>query len=123
MFHKGKRRRRFIALAPTEQNTSSYDGTLELSRVAAAFEPARYELLNDRQAESDESPHFKPNADELASTTTVSAPTVSEASTGEKIFHFGCYFSAARFYLDSKFPPAAASSDEANLKRTHQWPR
>jgi hypothetical protein len=123
MFHKGKRRRRFIALAPSEQNTSSYDGILELSRVAAAFEPARYELLNDRQAESDESPHFNSTATELASTHTVSAPTVSEASTGEKIFHFGCYFSAARFYLDGKIPPGATSNNEANLKRTQQWPR
>ena len=119
MFHKGKRRRRLIALAPPVQNTS-YDGTLELSRVAAAFEPARYELLSDRPAESEEPPRSKSSAGELAPTPTVSAPTVSEASTGEKIFHFGCYFSAARFYLDSKIATDAASDDEANLKRTQQ---
>ena len=37
MFHKGKRRRRFVAFAPAE--ASSFDSFSELERIATSFEP------------------------------------------------------------------------------------
>jgi hypothetical protein len=102
MFHKGKRRRRFLALAPTASDAPSSDGLLELSRVASSFEPARYELLNDHQPEAssdrEEAPPSRPH-------------TVSQAPTGEKIFHFGCYPSATRFYFDRKIATPAPLKD------------
>jgi hypothetical protein len=110
MFHKGKRRRRFIAFAPAEPGASSSDGLSELARIAASFEPVRYEL-EDRQFEAapdrDEPRSFKPAVYEPARTR-----TVSEGSTGEKIFHFGCYPSATRFYLDKKIATPADPRNE-----------
>lgn len=110
MFHKGKRRRRFIALAQVEPGASSSDGLSELARIAASFEPVRYEL-DDRQLEAtpdrDEPRSFKPAVYEPAR-----ARTVSEGSTGEKIFYFGCYPSATRFYLEKKVAIPADSRNE-----------
>ena len=42
MFHKGKRRRRFVAFVQAEPESSSSDGFSELERIAASFEPTRY---------------------------------------------------------------------------------
>lgn len=57
--------------------------------------------LEDRQFEAspdrDEPPSFKPAGDEPGLTR-----TVSEGSTGERVFHFGCYPSATRFDLERK---------------------
>src|ERR1700722_6043923 len=110
MFHKGKRRRRFIPFAQAEPGASSSDGLSELARIAASFEPVRYEL-DDRQFEAspdrDEPRSVKPAVYEPARTR-----TVSEGSTGEKIFHFGCYPSATRFDLDKKIAPPADSRNE-----------
>ncbi len=41
MFHKGKRRRRFVAFAPAE--ASSFDSFSELERIATSFEPTLYQ--------------------------------------------------------------------------------
>ena len=110
MFHKGKRRRRFIDFAIAESGATSLDGLSELARVAAIFEPARYELINDRQSDSpiDDPPRLQPESAEPVRTR-----TVSETPGGEKIFHFGCYPSATRFYLDRKSATPAASHQEA----------
>ncbi len=98
MFHKGKRRRRLIAFAQAEPGAPSSDGLSELERIAASFEPVRYELDNRQlEAEPDEPRNLKPAAEQLKR-----ERTVSDASTGEKVFHFGCYPSAARFYLERK---------------------
>ena len=43
MFHKGIRRRRFVAYAPAEPEASSFDSLSELARIATTFEPVRYE--------------------------------------------------------------------------------
>ena len=111
MFHKGKRRRRFIPFAQAEPGASSSDGLSELARIAASFEPVRYEL-EDRQfeasADRDEPRSVKPAVYEPAARTR----TVSEGSTGEKIFHFGCYPSATRFDLDKKIATPADSRNE-----------
>jgi hypothetical protein len=110
MFHKGKRRRRFIAFAPAEPGASSSDGLSELARIAASFEPVRYEL-EDRQFEAsldrDEPRNLKPAGEELKR-----ERTVSDASNGERVFHFGCYPSATRFYLDKKIATHADSRKE-----------
>jgi hypothetical protein len=67
MFHKGKRRRRFIAFTQAEPGASSSDGLSELARIAASFEPVRYEL-DDRQLaafpDRDEPRGLKPAGDE-----------------------------------------------------------
>ena len=99
MFHKGKRRRRFLEFALTEAVAASSDGLSELARVAAIFEPARSELQSDRQpqADSDEPARLQPQSLQPGLTR-----TVSETSTGEKIFHFGCYPSPTRFDLERK---------------------
>jgi hypothetical protein len=48
MFH-------FIAFAQAEPGASSFDGLSELERMAASFEPVRYELDNRQlEAEPDE---------------------------------------------------------------------
>jgi hypothetical protein len=103
MFHKGKRRRRINAFAQAESGASSSDGLSELARIAASFEPVRYEL-EDRQFEAspdrDEPRSLKPAGDEPAR-----ERAVSEGSAGERIFHFGCYPSATRFYLDRRSQP------------------
>lgn len=105
MFHKGKRRRRFIAFAPAEPEASSFDSLSEFARIATSFEPTRYEL-DDHQLETsadrDEPRDVKTSGDGLAS-----ARTVSEASTGEKVLHFGCYPSATRFDLERKIAAPA----------------
>ncbi len=49
MFHKGKRRRRFVAFAPAE--ASSFDSFSELERIATSFEPTLYQL-DDHELES-----------------------------------------------------------------------
>ena len=109
MFHKGKRRRRFIDFAIAESGATSLDGLSELARVAAIFEPARYELINDRQSDSgnDDPPRLQAEAEPAQ------PRTISETPGGEKIFHFGCYPSATRFYLDRKSATPAASHQEA----------
>jgi hypothetical protein len=110
MFHKGKRRRRFIAFAPAEPGASSSDGLSELARIAASFEPVRYEL-EDRQLEAspdrDEPRNLKHSGEQLKR-----ERTVSDASTDERVFHFGCYPSATRFYLDKKIATPADSRNE-----------
>ena len=110
MFHKGKRRRRFVAFAPAEPGASSFDGFSELARIAASFEPVRYEL-EDRQLEAspdrDEPRNLKPASEQLKR-----ERTVSDASTGERVFHFGCYPSATSFYLDKKIATSADSRNE-----------
>lgn len=107
MFHKGKRRRRFIAFAPAEPGASSSYGFSELARIAASFEPVRYEL-EDRQLEvspeRDEPRNLKPAREQLKRERT--------ASTGERVFHFGCYPSATSFYLDKKIATSADSRSE-----------
>jgi hypothetical protein len=98
MFHKGKRRRRFIAFAPAE--ASSFDSFSDLERIVTSFEPARYEPDDyepETTADRDELRDVKSFDDEFAR-----VRTASEASTGEKVFHFGCYPSATRFDLERK---------------------
>jgi hypothetical protein len=110
MFHKGKHRRRFIAFAQAEPDASSSDGLSELARIAASFEPLRYELEDYKleiSPDRDEPHRFKPAVYEPARTR-----TVSDASTGERVFHFGCYPSATRFYLDKKIATPADSRNE-----------
>jgi hypothetical protein len=112
MYHKGKRRRRFIEwLAQAEPEISSSDGFSELARIGASFEPARSELYDHKlevSPDSDERQPLKPAGEQITR-----GRTVSETSTGEKIFHFGCYPSATRFYLDRKIATPAASNQEA----------
>jgi hypothetical protein len=112
MYHKGKRRRRFIAwFVQAEPESSSSDGLTELARIAASFEPARSELYDHKlevSPDSDERQPLKPAGEQITR-----GRTVSETSTGEKIFHFGCYPSATRFYLDRKIATPAASNQEA----------
>jgi len=118
MFHKGKRRRRINAFAQAEPGASSSDGLSELARIAASFEPVRYEL-EDRQIEAspdrDEPRGAKSSGDGLAR-----AHTVSEATTGEKVFHFGCYPSATRFDLKRKIAMPTDPRQEAIHERTQR---
>jgi hypothetical protein len=110
MFHKGKRRRRSTAFTQAEPGSSSSDGLSELARLAASFEPVRYELDDyklELSPDRDEPRSFKPAIYEPAR-----IRTVSEGSTGEKIFHFGCYPSATRFDLDKKIATPADSRNE-----------
>jgi hypothetical protein len=114
MFHKGKRRRRFIAFAQAKPGASSSDGLSELERIAASFEPVRYELDEYKlevSPDRDEPRSVKPAVYESARTR-----TVSEGSTGEKIFHFGCYPSATRFDLDKKIATPADSRNEGTYR-------
>jgi|SRR5208282_880438 hypothetical protein len=120
MFFKGKRRRRFIAFAPAKPEASSSNGLPELARVAASFEPARYEL-DDRQVEV--SPDSAaPRPVKSGGDARAQAATVSEASDGEKIYHFGCYLPAGRFYLERKITTAAKtdSRQDAIHERTER---
>jgi hypothetical protein len=118
MFHKGKRRRRFIAFTQAEPGASSSDGLSELARIAASFEPVRYEL-DDRQLaafpDRDEPRGLKPAGDEPAR-----ERVVSEGSSGEKIFHFGCYPSVTRSYLGRKIATPADSRQQAIHERTER---
>jgi hypothetical protein len=110
MFHKGKRRRRFIAFAQAEPGASSSDGLSELARLAASFEPVRYELDEYKLKafpERDEPRNLRPAGELLQR-----ERTVSDASTGERVFHFGCYPSATRFYPDKKIATPADSRNE-----------
>ena len=99
MFHKGKRRRRFVAFAPAE--ASSFDSFSELERIATSFEPTLYQPDDhefEASADRDDGPRsVKSSGDGLAR-----VRTVSEASTGEKVFYFGCYPSPTRFDLEKK---------------------
>ena len=102
--HKGKRRRRFVAFAPAEPEASSFDSLSELARIATSFEPMRYEPDDHEldhepeiSADRDEPRAVKSSGDEFTR-----VRTVSEASTGEKVFHFGCYPSPTRFDLERK---------------------
>jgi len=118
MFHKGKRRRRFIAFAPAEPEASSFDRLSELARIATSFEPTRYELDDyklETSADRDEPRGVKSSGDGLAR-----GHTVSEASTGEKVFHFGCYPSATRFDLERKIATPADPRQEAIHERTER---
>jgi hypothetical protein len=98
MFHKGKRRSRFVAFAPAE--ASSFDSFSELERIATSFEPTLYQP-DDHELETpayrEEPRPVKSSGDEFTR-----VRTVSEASTGEKVFYFGCYPSATRFDLERK---------------------
>jgi hypothetical protein len=98
MFHKGKRRRRFIAFAPAE--ASSFDSFSELERIATSFEPTLYQSDDhelEASADREGSRAVKSSGDGLAR-----VRTVSKASTGEKVFYFGCYPSPTRFDLEKK---------------------
>ena len=108
MFHKGKRRRRFIALAQAEPEASSFDSLSEFARIATSFEPTRYEL-DDHKLET--------SADRYG---LARARTVSETPTGEKVVHFGCYPSATRFDLERKIATPADPRQEANHGRTER---
>jgi hypothetical protein len=118
MFHKGKRRRRFIGLAQAEPEASSFDSLSEFARIATSFEPTRYELDDHKletSAERDEPRGVKSPGDGFAR-----ARTVSEASTGEKVFHFGCYPSATRFDLERKIATPVQRHQEAIYERTER---
>jgi hypothetical protein len=118
MFHKGKRRRRFIAFAPAEPEASSFDSLSEFARVATTFEPTRYELDDHKletSADRDEPRGVKSSGDGLAR-----VRTVSEAPTGEKVFHFGCYPSATRFDLERKIATPAQPRQEAIHERNER---
>lgn len=98
MFHKGKRRRRFVAFAPAE--ASSFDSFSELERIATSFEPTLYQPDDhefEASADREEPRAVKSSGDEFTR-----VRTVSEASTGEKVFHFGCYPSPTKFDLERK---------------------
>jgi len=111
MFHKGKRRRRFTAFAQAEPEASSFDSLSELTRIATSFEPPRYEP-DDHQLEIS-ADRKEPRGVTASGGGLAPAHTVSEAPTGEKVFHFGFYPSATRFYLDRKIATPAASNQEA----------
>jgi len=84
MFHKGKRRRRFVAFAPAE--ASSFDSFSELERIATSFEPTLYQPDDhefEASADREEPRAVKSSGDEFTR-----VRTVSEASTGEKVFSF-----------------------------------
>ena len=121
MFFKSKRRRS-IAFAPAEPQPSSSNGLPELARIAASFEPARYEL-DDRQVEvSPDRDAPRPVKSGGHENARAHAATVSEASDGEKIYHFGCYLPAGRFYLERKITTAAKtdSRHDAIHERTER---
>jgi hypothetical protein len=114
MFHKGKRRRRYVAFAPAEPEASSFDSLSELERIATSFEPVRYEPDDyepETSADRDELRGVKSSGDGLAR-----VRTVSEASTGEKVFHFGCYPSATSFDLERKIATRLATSGSDSRK-------
>ena len=118
MFHKHKRRRRFIAFAPAEPEASSFDSLSEFARVATTFEPTRYELDDHKletSADRDELRGMKSSGDGLAR-----VRTVSEAPTGEKVFHFGCYPSATRFDLEGKIATPAQPRQETIHERNER---
>lgn len=118
MFHKGKRRRRFISFAPAEPEASSFDSLSEFARIATSLEPTHYEL-DDHKLETsagrDEPQGVKSSGDGLSR-----ARTVSEASTGEKVFHFGCYPSASRFDLKRKIATPAQPRQETIHERNER---
>jgi hypothetical protein len=99
MFHKGKRHRRFPTTAgeasAQERGDASFIELSELMRMAATFEPAWSELNPHRFDGSQDAAEAgpKPAGDELTRTR-----KVSEIAAGERVFHFGCYLSAARLY-------------------------
>ena len=111
MFHKGKRRRRFIAFAPAE--ASSFDSFSELERIATSFEPTLYHDDHEFEASADrEEPQaVKSSGDEFTR-----VRTVSEASSGEKVFYFGCYPSPTRFDLERKIATRLAQSGSDSRK-------
>ena len=100
MFHKGKRRRRFVAFAPAEPEASSFDSLSELTRFAISFEPKRCEP-DDHELEGP-ADRYEPRAVKFSGDEFTRVRTVSEASNGEKVFHFGCYPSPTRFDLERK---------------------
>ena len=106
MFHKGKRRRRFIPFAQAEPGASSSDGLSELARIAASFEPVRYEL-DDRQFEAspdrDEPRSLKPAIYEPAARTRTSS-SVSPATGSGRSSHssFPSTITTARITASSK---------------------
>jgi hypothetical protein len=112
MFNKGKSRRRLFVFRPAEAHGSSFDGLAELTRVIASSEPARFELLNQPDAE-DLSPPDEPQSLAHAE----HERTVSHASTDEKVFHFGCFPSTTTFYLEKKPATAAVPHQEASYQR------
>ena len=118
MFHKGKRRRRFIALAQAEPEASSFDSLSEFARIATSFEPTRYEL-DDHKLETS-ADRYEPQGLKSSGDGFARARTVSETSTGEKVFHFGCYPSATRFDLERKIATPADPRQEANHGRTER---
>jgi hypothetical protein len=118
MFHKGKRRRRFIAFAPAEPEASSFDRLSEFARITTNVEPTGYELDDHKletSADRDEPRGVKSPGDGLAL-----GRTISEASTGEKVFHFGCYPSATRFDLERKIATPVHPRQEAIHERTER---
>jgi hypothetical protein len=122
MFFKGKRRRRFIAFAPSQPDASPSSALPEMARVAASFEPARFEL-DDRPLEvSPDRDAPRPVNSAGHENARAHAATVSEAPDGEKIYHFGCYLPAGRFYLERKITTAAKtdSRHDAIHQRTER---
>lgn len=118
MFRKSKRRRRFVAFAPAEPEASSFDSLSQFARIATSFEPTRYELDDHKletSADRDEPRGVKSSGDGLAR-----ARTVSEAPTGERVFHFGCYPSATRFDLERKIATPAQPRQEVTQERTER---
>jgi hypothetical protein len=118
MFHKGKPRRRFVSFAPAEPEASSFDSLSQFARIATSFEPTRSELDDHKletSANRDEPRGVKSSGDGLAR-----ARTASETSTGEKVFHFGCYPSATRFDLERKIATPAQARQETIYERTQR---
>ena len=114
MFHKGKRRRLFIAFAQADPEASSFDSISELTRIATSFEPARFDLDDQPEASADRD---EPRGLKSSGTGPAPAHTVSEAPTGERVFHFGCYASATRFDLERKIATPAHPRQEATHER------
>jgi hypothetical protein len=100
MFHKGKRRRRFINFASIGPEVSLAGDVSELARIASSFEPIRYELgdpVIESAALSEEREREEPATKPIAS-----VRAASEVPAGEKVFHFGCYSPSEKIYWEGK---------------------
>jgi hypothetical protein len=112
MFHKDKHRRCFTTQADAvpaesilEGEDASFHEISELSRVAAAFDPAPSEL-DIHQFEFAQYA-AEPRSSKRAGDELIRHRKVSEIPAGEPTFHFGCYSrqpdSAIRTIADSTF--------------------
>ena len=122
MFHKGRRRLRVTIQADAvpeksilEPGGASFHEISELSRVAAAFEPAWSEL-SIRQFEfaqyAAQPRSLKRDCDDL-----IRRSKVSAIPAGEPIFHFGCYPSAARFHAERRNTMLADRPQQKDSRR------